>query len=323
MKDMLKKDWFKKLIVAACFTIVFVGSLLLMSFVFTPRDNDPASGMLDWRAKAVLAEPTDSLDALFLGDSEVHCAFSPMYIWERHGFTSYNCGTSMQTLKYSESFLHDTFEKHSPKVVFLETDRIYKSPILWGWVTSELIPTFSVLTYHNRWKTMDASEVGAERNYTHVCDFKGYTFSSDVKAADASRYMQATDKSEYVNLINRGYVKRMKEFCEAHGAKFVLVSTPSTTNWNMRKHNGIVKLANDLGVEFLDFNVMTEEVPIDWTTDTRDGGDHLNDSGAEKVSAYIGNYLASTGLFADKRTNAEYSAWNEYLEAFNKMKQEA
>ena len=134
---------------------------------------------------------------------------------------------------------------------------------------------------------------------------------------------KAKDKNEYVNLINRGYVKRMKEFCEAHGAKFVLVSTPSTTNWNMRKHNGIVKLASDLGVEFLDFNVMTEEVPIDWTTDTRDGGDHLNDSGAEKVSAYIGNYLASTGLFADKRTNAEYSAWNEYLEAFNKMKQEA
>ncbi len=323
MKDLLEKDRFKKLIVAVGFTVVFVGSLLLMSFVFTPRDNDPDSGMLDWRAKAVLAEPADTIDVLFLGDSEVHCAFSPLYIWEQHGFTSYNCGTSMQTLQYSEQLLHDTFEKHSPKIVFLETDRIYKSPILWGWVTSRLIPTFSVLTYHNRWKTMDADEVGADRNYTHVCNFKGYTYSSDIKAADASRYMQATDKSRYVNLINRGYVKKMKEYSEARGAKFVLVSTPSTTNWDMQKHNGMVKLANDLGIEFIDFNVLTNEVPIDWTTDTRDGGDHLNNSGAEKISDYIGNYLLETGLFEDKRTSEDYSKWNEYLEEFNKMKQEA
>ena len=36
MKDVLKKDRFKKLIVAIGFVVVFVGSLLLMSFVFTP-----------------------------------------------------------------------------------------------------------------------------------------------------------------------------------------------------------------------------------------------------------------------------------------------
>ena len=124
------------------------------------------------------------------------------------------CGTSMQTLKYSEELLHATFEKHSPKVVILETDRIYKSPILWGWVSSQLIPTFSVLTYHNRWKTMDAKEVGAEPNYTHLCDFKGYTYSSAVVAASANNHMSATSKSQYINLVNRNYIKKMQKFIE-------------------------------------------------------------------------------------------------------------
>ena len=151
---------------------------------------------------------------------------------------------------------------------------------------------------------------------------KGYTYSSDVKPADASKYMSATSSSQYVNLINKNYVKKMKRYCEERGAKLVLVSTPSTTNWNMKKHNGMQKLADDIDVEFIDFNVLADEISIDWATDTRDAGDHLNNAGAEKVSAYIGDYLAKSGLFADKRTNDEYSKWNEYLEEFKKMQEE-
>lgn len=323
MKDWLKNGGIQKIIIVVVFVAVLIGSLLLFSFVFKPADNDPNSGMLDWRAKAILAEPANTIDVLILGDSESHCAFSPMCIWEQYGITSYCCGTSMQTLKYSEELLHATFEKHSPKVVILETDRIYKSPILWGWVSSQLIPTFSVLTYHNRWKTMDAKEVGAEPNYTHLCDFKGYTYSSAVVAASASNHMSATSKSQYINLVNRNYIKKMQKFCEEHGAKFVLVSTPSTTNWNMQKHNGVAKLAEQLGIEYIDANLLRDDVPIDWATDSRDGGDHLNDSGAEKVSSYIGKHLVDTGLFVDHRTDDNYAQWNEFLQEFNDMKAEA
>ena len=323
MKEWMKKDWLKKLAVAVGFTIVFIGSLLLMSFVFTPQDNDPDNGMLDWEAKAVLAEPNDSIDAIILGDSEAYCAFSPLYIWEQQGITTYNCSTSRQTLKYSEELLHDACSKHSPKIVFLETDRIFKSPILWGWVTRQLIPTFSVLTYHNRWKTMSSDEVGAQRDYTHVCELKGYKFSVEINPADASRYMSETTKSEYVNLINRNYIKKMKAYCEEHGAKLVLVSTPSTTNWDMKKHNGIAKLSEQLGLEYIDMNLLPDEIPINWETDTRDGGDHMNNAGAEKVSAYIGQYLANTGLFENKKTDGAYAQWNEALSKFNEQKSEA
>ena len=64
-----------------------------------------------------------------------------------------------------------------------------------------------------------------------------------------------------------------------------------------------------MGVTYIDLNYMQEEVPIDWMTDTFDGGDHLNYDGAKKVSAYLGKYLNETGLFEDKRNNPEYDYW--------------
>ena len=65
-------------------------------------------------------------------------------------------------------------------------------------------------------------------------------------------------------------------------------------------------------------NLMREEIPIDWSKDTRDGGDHVNYFGAEKVSAYLGKYLSGTGLFKNRRSDPAYAQWEVNLKDFNK-----
>ena len=49
---------------------------------------------------------------------------------------------------------------------------------------------------------------------------------------------------------------------------------------------------------------------MDWNTDTRDGGRHLNCEGAEKVSAYLGKYISEKYSFKDKRKSEKYADWN-------------
>ena len=105
-------------------------------------------------------------------------------------------------------------------------------------------------------------------------------------------------------------------FCREQGAQLVLFSSPSTANWDYLRHNAVAQFAKELGVEYIDMNLMTQEIPIDWETDTRDRGDHLNHDGAEKVSLWLGSYLADTGLFEDKRTWEAYTAWNDCLADF-------
>ena len=94
------------------------------------------------------------------------------------------------------------------------------------------------------------------------------------------------------------------------------MSVPSTKNWSMEKHNGVDALARRLGLQFIDMNLLQNEIPIDWATDTRDKGDHLNYYGAAKVSSYMGRFLAEQGVFSDKRDDPEYDAWNSDAAAF-------
>lgn len=321
-KDLLKNDKLKKIVVATVFTFVFIGSLLLMSFVFKPTNNYPDAGIIDWEAHAVYAEPKNTIDAMFIGNSEGAYAFTPMTIWNEQGFATYNCAGRGHPLNYSEDFLHGVFEKQSPKVVFLETDSIFKKSLfIWRIVSSYMVSTFSVLTYHNRWKGMDASEIGQPEKYEFLSYLKGFEFDAGVRPVDPVGHMAPTTSVRSMFYRNRSCLIKMKEFCEAHGAKLVLVSVPSTTNWNMKNHNGIEKFANEVGLEYIDMNLILDEVGIDWSTDTRDAGDHMNVKGAEKVSSYIGKYLASLGIFTDHRADSAYAQWNESLQKYNERKE--
>ena len=129
--------------------------------------------------------------------------------------------------------------------------------------------------------------------------------------------MKADKRVNPVSKRNAEYVKSIKEFCDKKGAKFILLSTPSTKNWNSQRHNGIVQLAEELGVEYIDMNTESADVGIDWSRDTRDKGNHLNFYGAVKVTDWLGNYFKESGLLEDHRGNESYAeAWNGDIEYF-------
>ncbi len=51
---------------------------------------------------------------------------------------------------------------------------------------------------------------------------------------------------------------------------------------------------------------MKEQVPIDWKKDTYDKGNHLNQSGAEKVTKCIGQYLSESRLLPNRKDDPAY-----------------
>ena len=78
----------------------------------------------------------------------------------------------------------------------------------------------------------------------------------------------------------------------------------------------MAQLASELGVDYLDLNVgdAAKAIGIDWSTDSTDGGDHLNFHGAQKVSTYVGTYLKEQYGLADHRGDETISAvWNASL----------
>ena len=312
MKKYLKLAW--RLL---SFVLVLLVLMLGASLVFQPKGNSKDAGMLDSTANGILGEPENTIDALIIGDSEAYSAFVPLKIWTESGITSYVCATSAQVLCYSYEFLEKTFEKQQPRIVFLETNVLYRPFSSADIITQKLSEKMSVFRYHDRWKTLSLRDwsFGVDLSSTEIT--KGYIYNNAVSPASVKGYMKPTAFEENFSKQSAKYVKMMKDFCDKNGAKFVLVSTPSTKNWSMPRHNAVKKLARELDVEYLDLNLMRKQIPINWQLETKDKGDHLNYSGATKVSVFISKYLQKTELFKDKRNDKAYSQWHDAVKQFN------
>lgn len=308
----------KKISASVAFLLIFVILLLVSSYVFMPKNNLKEFGMDDTAANGILGEKSDTIDVLVLGDSEAYSSITPMQIWNDYGYTTYVCATSAQYLSYSENLLKQAFRKQKPKLVILETNTIYREMKFENSIMTKAENYFSVFKYHDRWKNMSRNDFLGKVEYTWTDDFKGYYYNSNTVKSDNLDYMKPTDEAEQIMPINKSYVKNMADFCKENGADFLLVSTPSTKNWNYKRHNGIEKLAKELNLNYIDLNTGDTKVDIDWSKDTRDKGDHLNHSGAVKTTRFLGQYIKNNYSFPDKRKNAEYSKWNEALERYTK-----
>lgn len=315
----------KKVIIHIARAVIFVAILIvilfLLSKVMTPKTNKLEDGMFDVNANAVLGEADNTIDVLIIGDSEVYSGFIPPQIWEDHGITSYCCSTAGQNMAYSLEFLQNTIEKQTPKVVVMETNQFYRKLSFDDSLMNKLGTILPVFKYHDHWKTisLDDFTLDAETEYNYTDVNKGYMFVGKTVPADNPDYMYQKLKNEALTQRNLSYTNSIKKLCDTNNIKLVLVSSPSTKNWNNKRHDGMVALAEELGVDYIDMNVLTDEVPIDWNKDTYDGGDHTNYYGASKVTSYLGDYLANMGIFEDHRGDKNYKSWDDSLKAFKKV----
>lgn len=316
------KKIIKRIVSCVLFVAILLGLLQVSSLIFQPKSNDKASGIHYPRANGILSEPKDSIDTVFIGDSEVYHSFIPLNIWRDYGITSYDVSSPSQKLVYSMEFLKKTFEKQSPKIVFLETNAIFRKSYFEDEITYKAEQVFPVFRYHDRWKNLQLKDFSATVEYTANENNKGYFFTKKSKPATdkaIKEYMKYSDVSAPILSTNKKYLKEIAEFCKKHGTKLVLISTPSTKNWNYQRHNAMEAFSKDLGVDYIDTNLLRDDIPIDWKKDTKDKGDHLNYNGAVKVTDYIGKYLDDTKLFKDKRNDPSYDNWNTCFDKFEKQ----
>lgn len=70
----------RHIISAAVFLLILALLLVPLSLIFRPKNNSQEAGMEEPRANGILAEPENSIDVLFLGNSLAYCSMNPMEI---------------------------------------------------------------------------------------------------------------------------------------------------------------------------------------------------------------------------------------------------
>ena len=76
------------------------------------------------------------------------------------------------------------------------------------------------------------------------------------------------------------------------------------------------KIAEKYGITYYDFNFEADKIGIDWNVDTRDGGNHLNSRGADKLTNYVGKIFADNYGLPDHRKDEAYKSWDEAYEKY-------
>lgn len=284
-------------------------------------------------------------DVIFIGDCEVYESFSPITLWEEYGITSYIRGSPQQLIWQSYYLLEETLKYETPKaVVFNVLSMKYGEPqkeeynrltldgmkmsgaklkAIKASMTEDehiLDYIFPLLRYHSRWDELTTEDF----KYMFKKDklfHNGYYMRADVKpvtsipAAKKLPDYKLPDKCYY-------YLDLMVDICREQDIELILVKVPSLyPHWYGEWDMQIQRYAEEHDLLYINFLNLTEEVGIDYSTDTYDGGLHLNVSGAEKMSVFFGRILKERCQLPDHRDDEDLnSIWKEKVEYYCSMK---
>lgn len=307
----------KKMINSMLFIIILVCIISLITKWFVPKNNNELKGMIDVRANGILGEEKNTIDVLVIGDSESFTSISPLPIWDKYGFTIFNGGVSSQYLVDTLKYLEMVLKNQKPKIVLLEANAIYRKMNFNNVVSTLASDVFPLLKYHNRWKTMDGRDFIDKVKYTNTDEMKGFWYKkSIVPPKRTSGYMSYSDEMKEITFLNKYYLEKIVDECNDNDIKLILYSTPSVKNWNYKKHNAVMDFASKKNVTYLDLNLETTNIGIDWNIDSRDGGDHLNYYGAVKVTEYMGKYLNSLNILVSHKGDIKYNSWDKAYQKY-------
>lgn len=314
----------KRTIKCIVFVAIFLIILTVLSKIFIPKNNTLEAGIGKRKqlASGIYTEPENTIDVLILGDSESYNSYIPLELWNQYGFTSYICGTPAQRISKSYYYLNEAFKRQNPKLVILEANNLFTKNGYVRRVKEYVESIFPVLEFHDRWKNLTKEDFYKKPEYSEIVNNKGYRLSTKIKKVKKNKQEKYMEENKNIKKIpgdNLKYLKKIKKYCDENGAKFIMYSSPSPANWTYDKHNAIQKISKDLGMEYIDLNLKVDELQINWKKDSQEKkGEHLNYTGAIKVTNYLGKYLKDNNELPDHRNDNNFKAWNEAYNSFQK-----
>lgn len=299
-------------------TIVFLAGLLIIlaifSFAVRPEYGSVYNiAKINMKMDSVKMEAPDTIDVLFGGNSLVVNGVSPLRLWSEKGITSYIVGENSQRLCDSYELLRECKDTQSPSIFVIEADTVFSdaSPYKNNYAlpTNAIENILPIFHYHIFYKQIFSGESEIEDENI----WKGYEGDTYIKPyIPDGTYMTASDPAviEYDSLV---YLEKIRSYCNDEGIALVIIALPAPGSWSLGRSAAMTEWAAANGADFLDLNLCTEEIGIDWDNDMRDGEVHLNDNGATKVTDYIGNYLAENYSPDDHRGDPAYKSFDDAL----------
>ncbi len=281
------KKWLTALL---CIAMSF-GVFFYLGMIVTPKDINDSGGSLYYNGMGFLAEPKNSLDIMVYGNSDVYSGFSPEVLKNTYGYSAYASGRMLQNMKNINDLLEKTLQCQTPKLIILETDCFFEERSQYVSDFNLFAPTF---IYHSRWKEIKLRDFTQRPSRKSNVDVNKGFISSDLvyKTDFPEDYMG--DPEVQPAVISQHNAKEIDDFiqtCRRNQIEVLLVELPSPHSWDYAKHYAVQSVAEKYDLRFVDLNLQRDTYGLVLQTDFRDNGNHLNNSGAQKATNFIGAYI--------------------------------
>lgn len=318
-----------------------VGTLFLLQRLVMPKY---VSGIVEGSLIEAYYAETTPHDVLFVGDCEVYESFSPITLWNEYGITSFIRGSAQQLVWQSYYLLEETLTYEKPEVVVFNVlslkynepqKEAYNRLTLDGMKLSMskirsiqasmlegenfLDYLFPILRYHARWNEL----TGEDFKYMFHKEklfHNGYYMRVDVKPVTTVPVGKILPDYRFGDNAYH-YLDLMTELCNKNDIELVLVKVPSLyPYWYDEWEQQMDDYAARHNLKYVNFLELTDEIGLDFKTDTYDTGLHMNLSGAEKVSKYFGQVLRDFYQVPDRRDDEKLkTVWAEKTAFYQQM----
>lgn len=268
---------------------LLIGIVMILFFyiqkLMIPKWNYPEfADNISYTLDTFYAQEKNVDDVIFLGTSHTTYAVSPMYIYQKMGITSYNLGTSLQSIEGTYYLLKDAFRSQKPKVVVLDVSSLFfkteKNDIAWRYIIdsmpfskikfemmknyaeldskddslkryieSFLSVLFPIIKYHDRWNELtwnDFKDPGEKDDYFSY----GYFLNSESNSSGISvEYMNSI--AENLSEDNEGWKTEYVDGEKSYSVMEDSLYDPKIPKYNANWCAKIKKLCEDNNAELL------------------------------------------------------------------------
>ena len=321
------------------FLIIITLVLLYCNSVLKPKSAD---GLSTYSAFYDLDKNT--VDVLVLGSSHAFVNFSTDTLWSEYGISSFNLGGGVQPFWNTYYNLKEALKTQKPELIVLDayaatldfdysdSNRTRSNTFGMKWsmnklksicVSTDTSDTVDYLLsysqYHTRYSSLQKGDF--------VDDFGSQTLDYNWMGPDwkgqflfnTSNHVDMTDVSN-VNVETpllpkeEEYYRKIIELAQDENIPIVVVVVPYALDESEQsKYLAAERIAEEYGVEFINYNLMLDEIGLDCDSDYHDFA-HMTAIGASKYTKFVADHLKENYTISDHRGDPKYSTWDRWAD---------
>ena len=330
-----KMKYLKPIIVIIIFILIFI----FLNKLLSPKYM---TNLVEGNMTYEYYDEEKNHEVIFIGDCEVYANFSPMVLYEEEGIASYVRGNSQQLIWQSYYILKETLKYETPKVVVFNVNSMrYSKPVSeaynrlaidkmkWSKEKIDIIKAsmtkeedflsyvIPLLRYHSRFDKLtneDFEYLFKNKNSMH----NGFLINKNIKPVESLPTKRRLSSYEFEQNCY-DYLNKITKLCKENSIKLVLIKAPSVYPYWYDEYDAQMKeYSKRHNIDYYNLVEEAENIGLDYSSDTYDGGLHLNLQGATKLSKYFAERLSQNYNLTNYRGDKVYEEkLNQYKEKTN------